>query len=93
ALAAYLVAVHSESLRRGYNFDGSKIAAEHFAGTLPETRGQLLYEWNHLKRKLEQRAPEVYGRHLSVKLPVAHPLFQIVEGDVRDWERINSLSM
>lgn len=91
ALAAYLVAVHEEALRRGYNFDATKIAANRFAGTLPETKGQLLYEWDHLKRKLEQRAPEVYARHLNVKSLAAHPLFQIVEGDVKEWERTSVL--
>lgn len=91
ALATYLVAVHDEALRRGYNFDATKIAANRFAGTMPETSGQLFYEWDHLQRKLEQRAPEIYARHLDVKSPIAHPLFQIVAGDVRDWERINSM--
>ncbi|MFN0112505.1 MAG: pyrimidine dimer DNA glycosylase/endonuclease V [Blastocatellia bacterium] len=88
ALAAYLVAIHDEAARRKYDFDATKIAEHRFTGTMPETKGQLLYEWEHLKSKLEQRAPEIYARHLVVESPMPHPLFQIVEGDVRDWERI-----
>src|SRR5471032_1666336 len=53
ALAGYLVAVHEESVRRGYKFDASKIGAPRFSGKLKETRGQLEYEWLHLKRKLK----------------------------------------
>src|SRR5262249_17378340 len=56
ALAAFLKAVHEEATRRGYNFDGSKIARVQVAIQLDETDGQLLYEWEHLRNKLKQRA-------------------------------------
>src|SRR5580765_1774891 len=55
ALATYLRAVHDEATRREYAFDVSKIGAGKFHGRIPETRGQLLYEWAHLKRKLKRR--------------------------------------
>src|ERR1051325_5757188 len=45
ALAAYLTAVHAEAMRRGYDFDASKIAPRLSRRRLSETRGQLLYEW------------------------------------------------
>jgi hypothetical protein len=51
ALATYLKAVHEESVRRGYDFDISKIGAKRSRGKISEARGQLLYEWEHLKRK------------------------------------------
>ena len=44
AVATYLVAVHQEALRRGYEFDESKIASLKFRGRIAETRGQLRYE-------------------------------------------------
>src|SRR5262252_777528 len=47
-------------LRRGYRFDESKIASPRFRGRIAETRGQLRFEWNHLKRKLRTRAPGQY---------------------------------
>jgi hypothetical protein len=88
ALAAFLKAVHAESVERGYKFDARKIGSQNFRGKIKETRGQLLYEWRHLKRKLKQRGPERLREFASVKIPAPHPLFKIVSGGVRDWERI-----
>jgi hypothetical protein len=88
ALAAYLQAVHAEAVRRGYHFDGSKIGPVRARQKIPETRGQLLYEWGHLKRKLKQRDPKRYRELVSLKMPVPHPLFKIIPGGVRDWEKV-----
>jgi Pyrimidine dimer DNA glycosylase len=88
ALAAYLKVVHEESVRRNYNFDGSKIGARHSRGKIRETRGQLFYEWSHLKRKLKQRDPERHWEFASVKIPAPHPLFKIIPGKVRVWEKV-----
>jgi Pyrimidine dimer DNA glycosylase len=88
ALAGYLVAVHEESLRRGYKFDASKIGTPRFSGKLKETRGQLKYEWRHLKRKLKLRDPQRHRDSLAVKNPAPHPQFKIIPGDVRDWEKL-----
>jgi hypothetical protein len=52
------------------------------------TRGQLLYEWQHLKRKLKKRDVKRYRDLLLVKMPAPHPLYQIVPGKVRDWEKV-----
>jgi hypothetical protein len=87
ALAGYLMAVHEEAVRRGYRFDASKIGARRSRGKLTETRGQLLYEWRHLKRKLKRRDVKRYRDLLPVKIPTPHPLFSIVPGKVRDWEK------
>lgn len=88
ALAAYLEAVHVEAEKRGYNFDRSKIGRRRFGGRLRETRGQLLYEWRHLKRKLKKRDPHSLGNLRSTRKLVPHPLFKIVPGEVRPWEKI-----
>jgi Pyrimidine dimer DNA glycosylase len=90
ALATYLKAVHEESVRRGYNFDISRIGAQRSRGKISETRGQLLYEWNHLKRKLKKRAPKRLREFPAVKIPAPHPLFKIIPGEVRHWERVTS---
>jgi hypothetical protein len=87
ALASYLAAVHEEAVRRGYEFDASKISARRFRGKLKETRGQLLYEWRHLKQKLKTRDMKRYRDLLPVKIPAPHPLFRIVPGRVQDWEK------
>jgi len=88
ALAAYLTVVHEEAVRRDYRFDATKIGGRRFRGNLIETRGQLLYEWRHLKRKLRKRDPKRLKKFATVKVPVPHPLFRIVSGKVRDLEMV-----
>jgi hypothetical protein len=87
ALAAYLITVREEAGRRGYKFNAAKIGRKRFRGRLKETRGQLLYEWRHLKRKLERRDPKRLREFAAVKTPKTHPLFRIVAGKVREWEK------
>jgi hypothetical protein len=86
-IASFLDGLAEEAQRRGYRFDTTKILERRFAGRIAETYGQLHYEWGHLKAKLRVRAPEVFRRIRSLKTPEAHPLFRIVRGGVRDWER------
>ena len=89
ALAGYLAVVHKEAVQRGYKFDESKIGAQRIRGNMTETRGQLLYEWRHLKRKLRKRDVKRYRDLLPVKIPAPHPLFRIVPGRVQDWEKVD----
>jgi Pyrimidine dimer DNA glycosylase len=89
ALATYLAAVQEEAVRRGYEFNASKIGRRRMRGKMAETRGQLLYEWRHLKRKLKRRDVKSYRDLLPVKIPAPHPLFRIVPGKVRDWEKVH----
>src|SRR5262249_37431899 len=86
ALAAYLREVHAEARRRGYEFDGSKIARAKLTVQVKETDGQLLYEWKHLRRKLRQRAPHVLAIHTDISRPDPHPIFRVVGGAIREWE-------
>jgi len=86
ALATFLKAVHEEAARRGYSFDRSKIGRCSITITLEETSGQLLYEWEHLQRKLKLRAPQILASHKKVSSPEPHPIFRVVPGEVRKWE-------
>jgi hypothetical protein len=88
ALAAYLKSVRAEAADRGYNFDGRKIGRKIFAGKIRKTRGQMLYEWKHLKRKLKKRDPKRLREFAPVKIPAPHPLFKIISGGVRAWEKL-----
>ena len=87
-LATYLAGVFEEATRRGYSFDAEKIGAGRLDGVLDESRGQLLYEWRHLKQKLALRDPERYKGCRSLKVPEPHPMFRIVPGGVSEWERV-----
>jgi hypothetical protein len=83
----YLHGLLTEATTRGYRFDATKIAARVPRPMLRETRGQLDYEFAHLRRKLRRRAPQVDRRWRDVRKPEPHPLFRIVPGGVREWER------
>jgi hypothetical protein len=93
ALASYLAVVHQEASRRGYRFDAGKIGPLRFRERIVETKGQLLYEWEHLRRKLAVRDPARFRASQSVAVPEPHPLFRIVRGKVRTWEKICSQSL
>jgi hypothetical protein len=87
AIEAYLAAVFTEAVRRGYRFDPGKVRTGVQCGKLPVARGQLEFELGHLKRKLARRAPEA-GRTLrGLRKPDPHPLFSVVPGPKEDWER------
>lgn len=86
-MATYLRCIHKEAVSRGYNFDESKIAAGHSRKQMKCSRGQLLFEWQHLQTKLELRDPVKYAEIKQYVCPEAHPLFVIVDGDVETWER------
>ena len=86
-IAEYLRTVHTEATARGYRFNAAKIARARAVRPLPETRGQLLHEWAHLQRKLSRRDPARLAAHRSTRTPAPNPLFRIVRGDVRPWER------
>jgi hypothetical protein len=86
SIAYYLQAVHGEATRRGYRFDKSKIASVGCDEPIVVTRGQLDYEWAHLKSKLRIRAPSCLISPEFSTCPEAHPLFHIVPGPVAEWE-------
>lgn len=85
-IAAYLRAVHVESVDRGYHFDGSKIGSDRNAGLIEVTRGQLNYEWRHLLAKLQRRDPARWEVFKSMTRPKPHPLFRIKPGPIEAWE-------
>lgn len=90
SIARFLGAVHAEAGSRGYHFAADKIGAARTRRLIVETEGQLLYEWEHLKNKLRVRHPERFEMAAKVGWPEPHPLFRIVAGPVRDWERVLS---
>jgi len=87
-IAAYLNGVCEEATSRGYNFDREKIQTRWSRKKLTCTRGQLLYEWQHLRNKLELRSPDQLAKLGAVRRPAAHPMFTIVAGAVETWERV-----
>ena len=87
AIAALLTGLAEEANRRGYHLDASRILCRATIERIPETRGQLLFEWEHLQEKLRVRAPLLARRLRKVKVPEPHPLFYIIPGSPRSWEK------
>src|SRR5512141_287773 len=88
-IGSYLRVVADEAKSRGYVFNPARIVASGSpVRPIAETQGQLLYEWEHLGRKLQRRSPAWYRDQIAGGEPTSHPLFRIVAGGVRDWERI-----
>jgi len=88
AINAYLLEVWREASRRGYKFNLGKIVPVELDEKIPVTRGQLLYEFQHLLRKLRKRDPERYEELKHVKEVEPNPIFYVVEGDVEPWEKV-----
>jgi hypothetical protein len=87
AIGSFLAGIADEAESRNFHFDAGKISRRRLGGQIPETRGQLVYEWGHLKAKLRGRAPQLLRRFRGITLPDPHPLFRIVPGGVRNWEK------
>ncbi|MFC5370735.1 pyrimidine dimer DNA glycosylase/endonuclease V [Arcanobacterium bovis] len=86
AIAHYLEAVYHDAVRRGYNYDPTRIDdVPRYTTALPVTRGQVLYEREHLFAKLQRRSPEL-ATDFPSGMPALHPSFYLVEGDIEPWE-------
>lgn len=84
----YLATVFEEATARGYNFDRGKIDWKFKKSKLKLTRGQFEYEIKHLMAKLISRDPVKYQENKKQKQLEPHPLFEITEGGIEDWEII-----
>lgn len=89
AIAAYLHEVQLEAARRGYHFDAQKIGRYTEGLRMTVTRGQLGYEVGHLRAKLEQRAPAYFQRIRACRTVEPHPIFDVVQGEIEDWEVVS----
>ncbi len=89
AIASYLKPVQEEAARRGYRFDAAKIAAPPQTVKLTVTDGQLRYELDLLKSKLQTRDMEAYHTIKSLAEPESHPMFRVVPGQIEPWEVVS----
>lgn len=88
AINAYLKAVLAESIKRGYCFSETKVSNVRFGGKISVTKGQLEYEFEHLKKKFKIRSRDLLPRLNTVRRISPHPMFTVVQGKVEVWERI-----
>lgn len=90
ALDAYMFYVWKEAKKRGYAFDRSKTGNVLSSRKIPITTGQLVYELEHLRKKLEQRDPQKFMETSGVGIPDVNPFFEVKPGPVAPWERIRN---
>lgn len=86
-LDCYLHEVWKEAKARGYHFSKEKLRDVECTEQIPVTRGQLEYETEHLKRKLEKRCPECLKKIDFNSALQCHPVFQLTEGGIESWEK------
>ena len=89
AINHYLLEVWLEAEKRGHSFDRKKIGQNYNHSKIKVKRGQLEFEFEHLKEKLRKRAPAKYRQVLAVKRIKAHPLFKSVPGGIESWEKLD----
>ena len=89
AIANYLHEVYQEAVARGYKFDLSKINHNGVTTPIQISSGQLDFEIKHLLNKLEKRSKKHFDLLVESENIAPHPLFDIVLGDIEDWEKGN----
>jgi len=84
----YLAKVLEESVVRGYSFDSSKINLQNQGIKIPVTDGQIRFEMEHLRDKLQVRDTKRFAA-LSLDAPLKpHPIFKVIPGPIEIWEKI-----
>lgn len=89
AIKSYLAAVVEEARQRGYNFDAEKIAGHVPVKKISVTKGQVAYERDHLRAKLEKRDPGRFKIYCAESDVAVHPMFKVVEGEREAWEVVS----
>jgi hypothetical protein len=82
----YLQALYDEAVQRKYNFDRSKFNPVSTPAKLRVTNGQVSYEFEHLLKKLKKRNRKKYNDLKDVKRIQTHPLFNVINGEIEEWE-------
>ncbi len=88
AINTYLMGIFEEASQRGYHFDETKIGAPLTKHVIPVSKGQVVYEWSHLSKKLRERNPGHYKKNKLFLTYDPHPLFKAVPGPVAPWEKM-----
>jgi hypothetical protein len=91
AIGRYLQEIYQESLRRGYHFDKSKINKNRVPSKIAVRRGQIEYEFEHLKQKLKKRDGIAYQNIKATSTPEPNPVFHIIEGGIENWEVVHGV--
>ncbi len=91
AITEYLHSIVDEAEKRGYKFDRKKLQVVKGVSKIAVTRGQLEYEIQHLKEKLQSRDAQKFLEFQQEVAFAVHPLFKLIEGPIASWEKILSM--
>lgn len=86
AINQYLSIVYLDSISRKYKFNKDKIDWNFEPKKITVTNGQIDYEIKHLLSKLSVRDSVKYNelkRNTNFEI---HPIFEVVDGGIEDWE-------
>ncbi|SEA23197.1 hypothetical protein SAMN05192529_11133 [Arachidicoccus rhizosphaerae] len=86
AINHYLSEIYKEAVSRNYHFDISKIDKDFQPVQMIVTKGQLKYEMEHLLKKLALRDKTRFEQWRNLTTIAPLPLFNIVAGDIENWE-------
>lgn len=92
AITVYLHHIVNEADERGYKFDRTKLTLAVDLEPIMVTSGQLLYETQHLKTKLNLRDKNAYQRYFHETSFAPHPVFAITPGKIEQWEKVGNSS-
>jgi hypothetical protein len=84
----YLSIIVLEAQNRGYKFNQDKInQSNQNIPEMPVTLGQLTWEFQHLKNKLQKRDINKFKEIKNLTSIEVHPLFTVIAGGVELWEK------
>ena len=85
----YLLSIFQEAENRGYKFNKGKIGKINgLDNKIKINSEQIVYEFNHLLRKLKIRDESVYDKFKKIKDIKLNPVFKKVKGQIENWEKI-----
>ena len=84
----YLSEIYNESTKRNYSFNKNLFSKEFKNPNLKITEGQLRFEIEHLRKKLKLRDKIKLREISTINRIEAHPVFQVIPGQIEDWEKI-----
>jgi len=87
SIKGYLWHVFLEAEARRYKFNPEKIRGWKDVPPISVTAGQLVFELQHLRKKLRTRNPEKCSEIAPLKVPDPHPIFMRIPGQIEAWEK------
>jgi hypothetical protein len=93
AINQYLSEIYKEAVCRKYNFKSEKINWNFKECKITVTTGQIKYESRHLLNKLITRDLSKFNDFSNIESFETHPLFEIIDGEIENWERIAEQSL